>query len=68
MTETWVSADVTAKPLGLAKDSVYAWIAKKEMPAHRVGRLGKFKVTDVDEWVHREDADDSAKPSRMGGR
>jgi excisionase family DNA binding protein len=67
VTEPWVSADVIAKPLGVTKDSVYAWIAKKDMPAHRFGRLWRFKVPEVDEW-RREDADDTAKPSRKEGR
>ena len=46
-----------AEHLGVMKDSVYTWIAKKGIPAHRVGRLWKFKVTEVDEWVRREDVD-----------
>ena len=62
-----MSADVIAKPLGVTKESVYAWIAKKDMPAHRVGRLWKFKVPEVHEW-RREDADDTAKPSRKKAR
>ena len=53
VTEPWVSADVIAEHLGVTKDSVYTWIAKKDMPAHRVGRLWKFQVTEVDAWVRR---------------
>lgn len=68
MTEPWVSANVIARPLGVTKDSVYAWIAKKDMPAHRIGHLWKSKVTELDKWVRREDADDTAKPSRKEGR
>ncbi len=62
-----MSADVIAEHLGVTKDSVYTWIAKKGMPAHRAGRLWKFKVTEVDEWVRRDDADEPAKsPSKRG--
>lgn len=49
--EPWTSLDSIAKHLGVAKDSVYRWIERKEMPAHRIGRLWKFKVSEVDEWV-----------------
>jgi len=63
-----VSADVVAAHLGVTKDSVYTWIAKKEMPAHRVGRLWKFKITELDEWVRRDDADEPAKSPRKRGR
>ena len=57
VTEPWVSADVIAEHLGVAKDSIYTWIAKKDMPAHRVGRLWKFQVSEVDAWVRRAGAD-----------
>ncbi|ESQ07828.1 MAG TPA: helix-turn-helix domain-containing protein [Desulfofustis sp.] len=27
------------------------WIERKNMPAHKVGRLWKFKKNQIDEWV-----------------
>lgn len=60
VTEPWVSADAIAEHLGVTKDSVYSWIATKEMPAHRVGRLWKFKVSEVDAWVRADRADDAS--------
>jgi hypothetical protein len=30
---------------------VYRWIEAKSLPAQRVGRLWKFKLSDVDRWV-----------------
>ncbi|WP_163995867.1 helix-turn-helix domain-containing protein [Pyxidicoccus caerfyrddinensis] len=49
--EPWASADEVAKHLGIAKDTVYRWIESKSLPAHRVGRLWKFKLSQVDEWI-----------------
>lgn len=54
-----------AEHLGVTKDSIYTWIAGKGMPAHRVGRLWKFKVTEVDAWVRRDGADET--PGRVAG-
>lgn len=51
MTESWVSLDDVAKHLDVAKDSVYRWIETKRLPAHKVGRLWKFKLSEVDKWV-----------------
>jgi len=51
--EPWVSVDEIATHLGVAKDSVYRWIEKKGLPAHRMGRLWKFKISEVDEWVRQ---------------
>ncbi|MCY1076839.1 helix-turn-helix domain-containing protein [Archangium lansingense] len=49
--EPWASVEDVAKRLGVAKDSVYRWIEARKLPAHRIGRLWKFKLSEVDEWV-----------------
>jgi len=49
--DRWLSVDEICKHLGISKDTAYKWIADKNMPAHRIGRLWKFKKDDVDEWV-----------------
>jgi len=51
--EPWASVEEVAKHLGVAKDSVYRWIEQKGLPAHRMGRLWKLKVSEVDEWVRQ---------------
>ena len=51
MPDPWVSVDDVASHLGVAKDTVYRWIEKKQLPAHKVGRLWKFKLSEVDDWV-----------------
>jgi excisionase family DNA binding protein len=51
MTEPWTSVDDIARHLGVAKDSIYRWIERRKLPAHRIGRLWKFKVSEVDDWV-----------------
>ena len=49
--EGWVSVEEVAAHLQVAKESVYRWIDSKAFPAHRVGRLLRFKLSEVDEWV-----------------
>lgn len=44
MTEPWVSVEQIAEHLGVTRDSIYRWIDHKGLPAHRVGRLWKFKA------------------------
>ena len=43
--------------LGVSKDTIYLWISNKNLPAHKIGRLWKFKKSEVDEWVRRGDGD-----------
>ena len=51
MTERWVSVEEISEHLGVKKDTVYKWVARKKMPAHKVGRLLKFQIKEVDKWV-----------------
>ena len=42
--------DVT-RHLGVVKDTIYRWRERKGLPAHKIGRLWKFQLAEVDEWV-----------------
>lgn len=61
--DRWLSVEEIAIYLGVSKDTIYAWIAKKRMPAHRVGRPWKFQRAEVDAWVKAGGANDN----KMGG-
>jgi excisionase family DNA binding protein len=68
MEDRWLSVDEIATYLGIKRDTVYSWISNKDLPAHRVGRLWKFKREEVDEWVRQGgaaqdgDADGEERP------
>lgn len=49
--ERWLSVDEIAEHLGVKRDTVYKWITRKNLPAHKAGRLWKFTVSEVDAWV-----------------
>ena len=49
--DRWLSVDEICKYLGIGKDTVYKWTSLKGMPAHKIGRLWKFKRDEVDTWV-----------------
>ena len=69
--EGWVDVEQVAAHLQVAKESVYRWVEAKGFPAHRVGRLLRFKLSEVDEWVRGGGSSDalSAKgPRRRSGR
>ncbi|NUM58474.1 MAG: helix-turn-helix domain-containing protein [Bdellovibrionaceae bacterium] len=50
-TEKWLSVEEIAQHLGISKETVYRWLEKEKIPAHRVGKLWKFKASEVDAWV-----------------
>lgn len=66
MTEPWASVDDVAKHLGVAKDSIYRWIEHRGLPAHKIGRLWKFKLSEVDTWVRAGGADAPDDRSKAG--
>ena len=37
--------------MGVSKETVYRWLERGKIPAHRIGKLWKFKASEVDEWV-----------------
>ena len=49
--DRWLSVEEMAKYLGVSNDTVYRWIDGHNMPAHKMGRLWKFKKDEVDDWV-----------------
>jgi excisionase family DNA binding protein len=49
--DRWLSVDELAAYLGVKPDTVYTWIGKKNLPAHKMGRLWKMKRSEVDAWV-----------------
>ena len=61
MEDRWLSVDEIGDYLGIKRDTVYKWISEKGMPAHKIGRLWKFKKDEVDTWVRDGKASDSKK-------
>ena len=52
--------------LGIKKATVYKWIKRKGMPAHKAGKLWKFRKEEIDEWMlsgkaAEDDVDASSK-------
>jgi len=64
--ERWVGVEDVAKHLDVNKDSVYRWIDKMGLPAHRVGRLFRFKISEIDDWVRAGGAGEAGNTSAAG--
>lgn len=45
------SLDKILNYLGIEKDTVRNWIKKTDIPVHKIGRLWKFKFSEIDDWV-----------------
>jgi excisionase family DNA binding protein len=67
MESRWRSVDEIARYLGVVEDTVYRWIERRSLPAHRVGKLWKFKTEEIDEWIRSGGAGDP-QPAQSRGR
>lgn len=59
--ERWVSSKDVAEHLGINKDTLQRWIKNETIPCHRVGRLWKFKISEIDAWVQNGGAANADK-------
>lgn len=69
-TERWLSVEEIATHLGVSRETIYRWLEKKKIPAHRVGKLWKFQTSEVDDWVRSEQStnvDNKIKSEKQNG-
>lgn len=52
--ENYISQEKAATYLGVKPTTLRSWIKKPEndVPAHKIGRMWKFKRSELDEWVN----------------
>ena len=49
--EKWSTMKEVQEYLGVGRESIMQWLNKRNMPAYKVGRLWKFKLSEVDDWI-----------------
>ena len=49
--EKWVNLEDVAEHLSISRDTVRTWIKEGKLPVYRAGKMYKFKISEVDEWV-----------------
>lgn len=50
--DRWIGIEEAAKYLDVNKDTIRNWIKKNDdIPAHKIGKLWKFKKSELDAWI-----------------
>lgn len=65
--EKWSTLKDVQEYLGVGRETVLQWISKRNMPAYKVGRLWKFKLSEVDDWIRSGGADDRSVEKKDEG-
>ena len=50
--ERWYSMNEVCEYLGITRGTCLTWIEKHGMPGSKIGRTWKFKISEIDDWVH----------------
>ncbi len=64
--EKWVTLKDVQAYLGVGRETILQWISKRNMPAYKVGRLWRFKLSEVDDWIRSGGASDDNMPEKEG--
>lgn len=62
--EKWVTLKDVQAYLGVGRETILQWISKRNMRAYKVGRLWKFKLSEVDDWIRSGGASDDNAPGK----
>lgn len=49
--EKWVNIEDVAEHLSLSKDTVRNWMKEGRLPQYKVGKMYKFKLSEIDDLV-----------------
>lgn len=55
MDERWLSVDEVAEYLGIKRFTVYKWAHRLDLPARKIGRLLRFRKSEIDTWMEHQD-------------
>lgn len=50
--DNYIGVDEAARYLGVSSVTLRSWLKKNEVPAHKVGKLWKFKRLELDSWIN----------------
>ena len=54
--ERWVSMEEICTHLSASRDTVKKMIKTQALPAYKIDRKWKFKISEVDAWMHKQNS------------
>ena len=54
--ERWVSMEEICTHLCASRDTIKKMIKTQDLPAYKIDRKWKFKISEVDAWMHKRNS------------
>jgi len=62
----WLTLEEAAKHLKIGKSTIYRLAREGDLPAHRMGRVWRFDIDELDAWVKKRPSKDNRPRPRKG--
>jgi len=49
--EKWSSIEEVAEHIQVHKDTIRNWIRDGKIPAHKIGKQWRFRLSEIDKWI-----------------
>lgn len=59
----WLTVEQISDHLQVSKETIYRWLDKGHIPAHKIGRQWRFQIDEVDEWIRKGGATENRRAS-----
>lgn len=51
MDDKWIGIEELSSYLDVKSVTIRKWIRDKKIPCHKIGKLWKFKKSEIDRWI-----------------
>lgn len=51
MDKVFLTTEEVAHYLGIKVSTIYAWVHTRQIPYYKVGRLVKFRISEIEDWL-----------------
>lgn len=57
--DKWVNVNDIADYLSVSTDTIRSWIRQEKIPCYKLGKMYKFKLSEIDNWVRSGSEEDN---------
>lgn len=57
--DKWVNVNDIADYLSVSTDTIRSWIRQERIPCYKLGKMYKFKLSEIDNWVRSGSEEDN---------